>query len=240
LLTAFGDHVSGPASVLIRVRRSRVRGMGCCGGHGEAGPPGHVRRGRTPRAVTTLVPAGHELGACAHSGPRAGCGCAGTLRATVALCTLPGRRRCAPPGAPVHRFARIALSVVDEIAMVGTAPLVRDFLPRMGRAQGFGLLDLGSGRRQLPRPGRHRGDAAAVRRVLPVPVGHHGHGLAGDLRRDHLHIADLAPELRDRIQQTERHGGAAVARRGQATCWCAATSGRMPLFIPSALFFAGP
>ena len=34
-------------------------------------------------------------------------------------------------------MVRIPLSIIDGVAMAATAPLVRDFSPRMGRAQAF-------------------------------------------------------------------------------------------------------
>src|SRR4030095_16072027 len=40
---------------------------------------------------------------------------------------------------PTHLLlVRVVLSVVDGMALAGTAPLVRDFSPRTGRAQAFG------------------------------------------------------------------------------------------------------
>lgn len=40
-------------------------------------------------------------------------------------------------------IARIVLAFVDGMAMAGTAPLVRDFAPRLGRAQAFGFWTWG-------------------------------------------------------------------------------------------------
>jgi OPA family glycerol-3-phosphate transporter-like MFS transporter len=104
-------------------------------------------------------------------------------------------------------FARIALSIVDGMAMAGTAPLVRDFSPRMGRAQGFGFWTWGPvGANFL----------ASFVAGLTLPVFH-------DAWRSQFfimgafslvislviafNIADLSPELRDRIRQTEHHEG---------------------------------
>ncbi|MET8473637.1 MFS transporter [Streptomyces sp. NPDC006422] len=99
---------------------------------------------------------------------------------------------------------RAVLSVVDGMAMAGTAPLVRDFSPRMGRAQAFGFWTWGpvgasflaaavasltlplfddSWRSQFVIMG-------AVSLVLSVVIA--------------FNIADLSPELRARIVRTER------------------------------------
>ncbi|MGY0489524.1 MFS transporter [Streptomyces sp. WG-D5] len=99
---------------------------------------------------------------------------------------------------------RAVLSVVDGMAMAGTAPLVRDFSPRMGRAQAFGFWTWGpvgasflaatvasltlplfddSWRSQFVIMG-------SVSLVLSVVIA--------------FNIADLSPELRARIVQSER------------------------------------
>lgn len=45
---------------------------------------------------------------------------------------------------PTHLLiARIVLAFIDGMAMAGTAPLVRDFAPRLGRAQAFGFWTWG-------------------------------------------------------------------------------------------------
>ncbi|GAB2986490.1 MFS transporter [Amycolatopsis acidiphila] len=111
-------------------------------------------------------------------------------------------------------LARIALSIVDGMAMAGTAPLVRDFSPRMGRAQSFGFWTWGP-------VGANFLAAAVAGLTLP---------LFDDSWRSQFvimgvfslvisvviifNIADLSPELRDRIRQTEHHEGveAAMAR----------------------------
>lgn len=111
-------------------------------------------------------------------------------------------------------IARIALSLVDGMAIAGTAPLVRDFSPRMGRAQSFGFWTWGPvGANFL----------ASFVAGLTLPLFH-------DAWRSQFlimgtfslivslviafNIADLSPELRDRIRQTEHHAGeeAALAR----------------------------
>ncbi|WP_181138757.1 MFS transporter [Streptomyces sp. Ru73] len=109
---------------------------------------------------------------------------------------------------------RAVLSVVDGMAMAGTAPLVRDFSPRMGRAQAFGFWTWGpvgasflaatvasltlplfddSWRSQFVIMG-------AVSLVLSVVIA--------------FNIADLSPELRARILQTEQQ---AVGRADHTT-----------------------
>ncbi|MFF1839133.1 MFS transporter [Streptomyces sp. NPDC058231] len=101
-------------------------------------------------------------------------------------------------------LARIALSVIDGMAMAGTAPLVRDFSPRMGRAQAFGFWTWGP-------VGANFLAAAVASATLP---------LFHDSWRSQFvimagislvisvviafNIADLSPQLRARIQQTER------------------------------------
>ncbi len=109
---------------------------------------------------------------------------------------------------------RAVLSVVDGMAMAGTAPLVRDFSPRMGRAQAFGFWTWGpvgasflaatvasltlplfddSWRSQFVIMG-------AVSLVLSVVIA--------------FNIADLSPELRARILRTEQE---AISRADHAT-----------------------
>lgn len=100
-------------------------------------------------------------------------------------------------------IARIVLGIVDGIALAGTAPLIRDFTPRMGRAQGFGFWTWGPvGANYL---------VAAIA-GLTLPIFH-------DSWRSQFiimgcislvfsvvivfNIRDLSPELRDRIRQTE-------------------------------------
>jgi MFS family permease len=111
-------------------------------------------------------------------------------------------------------MARIALSVVDGMAMAGTAPLIRDFSPRMGRAQAFGFWTWGpvganflaaaiagatlslfneSWRSQFVIMG-------SISLVISIVIA--------------FNIADLSPELRARIQQTE-HRTVAIADQGR-------------------------
>ncbi|MET7463104.1 MFS transporter [Nonomuraea sp. NPDC005501] len=100
-------------------------------------------------------------------------------------------------------IARIALAFVDGVAMASTAPLVRDFSPRLGRAQAFGFWSWGP-------VGANLLASAVAGWTLPV---------FGDSWRSQfvimgcfslvislviaLNIADLSPELRARIQHSE-------------------------------------
>jgi OPA family glycerol-3-phosphate transporter-like MFS transporter len=100
-------------------------------------------------------------------------------------------------------LARILLAVVDGAAMASTAPLVRDFSPRTGRAQGFGFWTWGP-------VGANFLAAAIAGATLP---------LFHDSWRSQFvimgvfslvatvviafNIADLSPELRARIRQSE-------------------------------------
>lgn len=100
--------------------------------------------------------------------------------------------------------ARLVLAFVDGMAMAGTAPLVRDFSPRLGRAQAFGFWAWGpvgasllasalaawtlplfddSWRSQFVIMG-------SVSLVLSIVIA--------------ANIADLSPRLRARIRETER------------------------------------
>ncbi|MGW0803554.1 MFS transporter [Nonomuraea sp. NPDC002799] len=101
-------------------------------------------------------------------------------------------------------FARIVLAFVDGVAMASTAPLIRDFSPRLGRAQAFGFWTWGP-------VGANFLAAAVAGWTLPI---------FNDSWRSQfvimgcfslvisiviaLNIADLSPELRARIQHTER------------------------------------
>lgn len=101
-------------------------------------------------------------------------------------------------------IARIVLGFIDGMAMAGTAPLVRDFAPRLGRAQAFGFWTWGPVGANF---------MAATIAGLTLPLFH-------DSWRSQfvimgaisliisiviaLNIADLSPELRARIQKTER------------------------------------
>lgn len=107
-------------------------------------------------------------------------------------------------------LARILLAFVDGVAMASTAPLIRDFSPRMGRAQAFGFWTWG--------PVGANFLAAAIAGAT-LPVFH-------DSWRSQFvimgcfslvislviafNIADLSPELRARIQHTEHAAGEVV------------------------------
>ncbi|MFG1708836.1 MFS transporter [Nonomuraea sp. M3C6] len=100
-------------------------------------------------------------------------------------------------------IARIVLAFVDGVAMASTAPLVRDFSPRLGRAQAFGFWTWGP-------VGANFLAAAIAGWTLPI---------FNDSWRSQFvimgcfslvislviafNIADLSPELRARIQHTE-------------------------------------
>jgi len=97
-------------------------------------------------------------------------------------------------------LARVVLAFVDGMAMASTAPLVRDFSPRTGRAQAFGfwtwgpvgasLLAAGLAAWTLPIfAGSWRSQfviMGAVSLVMSIVIA--------------LNIADLSPELRMRLQ----------------------------------------
>ncbi|WP_064745314.1 MFS transporter [Pseudonocardia acaciae] len=100
--------------------------------------------------------------------------------------------------------ARIALAFVDGMALAHTAPLVRDFSPRMGRAQAFGFWTWGP-------VGSNFLAGAVAGLTLPL--------FADSWRSQFVimgvvslavsvviafNIAELSPELRDRIRETER------------------------------------
>lgn len=114
--------------------------------------------------------------------------------------------------------ARLVLAFVDGMAMAGTAPLVRDFSPRLGRAQAFGFWAWGpvgasllasalaawtlplfddSWRSQFVIMG-------SVSLVLSIVIA--------------VNIADLSPELRARIRETERNAvrSPAISREPRA------------------------
>jgi OPA family glycerol-3-phosphate transporter-like MFS transporter len=102
-------------------------------------------------------------------------------------------------------LVRVLLAIVDGMAVAGTAPLIRDFTPRTGRAQGFGFWTWGP-------VGANFFVAAIAGATLP---------LFDDSWRSQFvimgslsvvvsvvivfNIADLSPELRERIRQTEHH-----------------------------------
>ncbi|MEV4548157.1 MFS transporter [Nonomuraea wenchangensis] len=107
-------------------------------------------------------------------------------------------------------IARIVLAFVDGVAMASTAPLIRDFSPRLGRAQAFGFWTWGP-------VGANFLAAAVAGWTLPI---------FNDSWRSQFvimgcfslvisiviafNIADLSPELRARIQHTERAATEAV------------------------------
>ncbi|MEN3540585.1 MFS transporter [Microbispora sp. ZYX-F-249] len=107
-------------------------------------------------------------------------------------------------------IARIVLAFVDGVAMASTAPLVRDFSPRLGRAQAFGFWTWGP-------VGANFLAAAVAGWTLPI---------FNDSWRSQfvimgcfslvisiviaLNIADLSPELRAQIQHTERRASDVV------------------------------
>lgn len=100
--------------------------------------------------------------------------------------------------------ARVVLAFVDGAAVASTAPLVRDFSPRLGRAQAFGFWTWGPVGASLLASGLAAWTLplfddswrsqfvimAAVSLVLSVVIA--------------ANIADLTPELRARIRETER------------------------------------
>lgn len=112
-------------------------------------------------------------------------------------------------------LVRVVLSVVDGMAMAGTAPLVRDFSPRMGRAQAFGFWTWGP-------VGANFLAAAVASATLPVfddnwrsqfvIMGAFSLVVSVVIM---FNIADLSPELRARIQQTEQQA-VRVGRDGPA------------------------
>ncbi|MBF8186106.1 MFS transporter [Nonomuraea sp. K274] len=101
-------------------------------------------------------------------------------------------------------IARIVLAFVDGVAMASTAPLIRDFSPRMGRAQAFGFWTWGP-------VGANFLAAAVAGLTLPlfndswrsqfVIMGCFSLIISAVIA---FNIADLSPELRARIQHTER------------------------------------
>ncbi|WP_116114510.1 MFS transporter [Amycolatopsis ruanii] len=101
-------------------------------------------------------------------------------------------------------LVRVVLSIVDGMAMAGTAPLVRDFSPRMGRAQAFGFWTWGPvGANFLA-----AAVAGATRALFDddwrsqfVIMGAFSLVISVVIM---FNIADLSPELRARIQQSER------------------------------------
>ena len=110
-------------------------------------------------------------------------------------------------------LARAVLAFVDGMAIASTAPLVRDFSPRTGRAQAFGFWTWGPVGASL---------LAAGLAAWTLPVFQDSWrsqfvlmGLVSLVMSLVIagNIADLSPELRARIQQSER---AALPARHQA------------------------
>ncbi|GIH64817.1 MFS transporter [Microbispora siamensis] len=107
-------------------------------------------------------------------------------------------------------IARIVLAFVDGVAMASTAPLVRDFSPRLGRAQAFGFWTWGP-------VGANFLAAAVAGWTLPifddswrsqfVIMGCFSLVISIVIA---LNIADLSPELRAQIQHTERQSAEVV------------------------------
>ncbi|MEV0383103.1 MFS transporter [Nonomuraea sp. NPDC050643] len=101
-------------------------------------------------------------------------------------------------------IARIVLAFVDGVAMASTAPLIRDFSPRLGRAQAFGFWTWGP-------VGANFLAAAIAGWTLPifddswrsqfVIMGCFSLVISAVIA---FNIADLSPELRARIQHTEQ------------------------------------
>lgn len=111
-------------------------------------------------------------------------------------------------------IARIVLAFIDGMAMAGTAPLVRDFAPRLGRAQAFGFWTWGPVGANF---------MAALIAGITLPLFH-------DSWRSQfvimgvislvisiviaVNIADLSPRLRAQILRTEQETlGAADAEK---------------------------
>lgn len=114
-------------------------------------------------------------------------------------------------------LARILLAFVDGVAMASTAPLIRDFSPRLGRAQAFGFWTWGP-------VGANFLAAAVAGWTLPifdeswrsqfVIMGCFSLVISVVIA---FNIADLSPELRARIQLTERAGQEVVDMGRPAT-----------------------
>lgn len=99
---------------------------------------------------------------------------------------------------------RVVLAFVDGMAVASTAPLVRDFSPRLGRAQAYGFWTWGAVGASLLAAGLAAWTLpvfddswrsqfvlmAVISLVLSVVIA--------------TNIAELSPELRARIRQTER------------------------------------
>ncbi|HEU5474712.1 MAG TPA: MFS transporter [Actinophytocola sp.] len=113
-------------------------------------------------------------------------------------------------------IARVVLAFVDGMALASTAPLVRDFSPRQGRAQAFGFWTWGPVGASLLAAGLAAWTLpifhdswrsqfvimAGISLVLSVVIA--------------LNIVDLSPQLRERIRQTERRVVPAAKATGRA------------------------
>lgn len=106
--------------------------------------------------------------------------------------------------------ARVVLAFIDGVAVASTAPLVRDFSPRMGRAQAYGFWTWGP-------VGANFLAAAIAGLTLPLFGGswHSQFVIMGGISLVvsvviALNIAELSPALRAKIVQTERRVLAAV------------------------------
>jgi OPA family glycerol-3-phosphate transporter-like MFS transporter len=107
---------------------------------------------------------------------------------------------------PTHLLlVRIVLCVVDGVAIAGTAPLIRDYAPRTGRAQSYGFWTWGP-------VGANFLAAAIAGLTLPLFVNSWRSqfvimGVISILVSLLIvsNIADLSPELRSRIRRTEHH-----------------------------------
>ena len=113
-------------------------------------------------------------------------------------------------------LARTVLAFVDGMALASTAPLVRDFSPRKGRAQAFGFWTWGPVGASL---------LAAGLAAWTLPIFEDSWrsqfvlmGLISLVMSlvIAVSIADLSPELRARIQQSERTALPARHRAGTA------------------------
>jgi MFS family permease len=113
-------------------------------------------------------------------------------------------------------IARVVLAFVDGMALASTAPLVRDFSPRRGRAQAFGFWTWGPVGASL---------LASGIAAWTLPVFHDewrsqfvimGVGSLVMSVVIATNIADLSPELRARIRQSERQVVATTTVAGKA------------------------
>lgn len=106
--------------------------------------------------------------------------------------------------------ARMLLAFVEGIAVAGTQPLIRDFTPRMGRAQAFAFWSWGSVGANF--------FAAAIAAATLGAFGHEWRSqlyiMAGAAFVGAIVVAlvlrDLAPEVRRAIRITEHEGHAGV------------------------------